>query len=156
MKKNCLFIFFLLKRETFFMNRRFDSLPLNNDQNPKIPIPNLNEILELVGAPTLDVALYNLDELTSSKQLNVGNSQISSLLEHGIIKHLINLLNNPTVDELFKKMTVRILGNIASGPQAICKSVVEAGGIPLFVNYLNESIEKEDIGLMEMVNYSYY
>lgn len=143
------FIFFK-KRETFFMNRRFETLPLD-DQNLKIPIQNVSEILEIVGAPTLDVALYNLDQLTSSKQINTGNNQISSLLEQGIIRHLINLLNNPNIDELFKKITVRILGNIASGPQAICKSVVEAGGIPLFVNYLNESIEKEDVQLMEMV-----
>ena len=132
------------------MTRRFDVIP--QEDNLSKEIPNINELLELAGSPTLEMALFNLDQMTS-KQISAGDQTIKTLLEQGVIKHLINLLENSAVDQSHKRVGLRILGNIASGPQVICKCVVEEGGIPLFLGYLNRSIEIEDGQLMEMVSF---
>ena len=78
-----------IPREAYFMTRRFDVLaPVHSDSefSPKDNCPYINQILEIAGAPNLESALYNIDQLTGNPA-NISNGQVKMILD-GFAKKL--------------------------------------------------------------------
>jgi len=135
------------------MTRRSDAIVpfhLDSEYSPKDNCPYINQIKEIAGAPNLESALSNLDQLTANLANNY-NGQMKTILDQGIIQNLIKLLEVQEITSETSKIIVRILGNIASGPQQICKCIVDQGGIQLFISIFNRSVELEDKTLLESV-----
>ena len=136
------------------MTRRFDTvIPpqpeiIENDNSPKDDDPNINVILEIASAPNLESALVNLDHYTSKP---ANSAEFKTFLEQGLVKSLFYVIQNKPIDQEIIKITVRILGNIASGPASVCKCVVDEGGIQIFMGIFHKSEEIDDHQLMEMV-----
>jgi len=136
-----------------FVTRRFESLVhlhSDSESSPKDNCPYINQIKEIAGAPNLESALSNLDQLTANLANNY-NGQMKTILDQGIIRNLIKLLEVLEITSETSIIIVRILGNIASGSQNICKCLVDEGGIQFFISIFNRSVELEDKILLETV-----
>lgn len=132
------------------MSRRPNLLPISNGNTSLEMLTK--EFLEIVSCPTLDVALNNLDHLTSNNKLNNDSPELNKLLDKNIPKKLIDLLEYLEEEPTYIIIILRILGNIASGAENFCNSVVHAGGIEIFLKYFHKGCKNEDIQLIENVN----
>ena len=128
---------------------------IENDNSPKDHNPNINVLLEIASAPDIDSALVNLDKITS-KPGNLSSAEMKTFLEQGLVKSLFHIIQNTPIDQEIIKTTVRILGNIASGPTSVCKCIVDEGGIPIFMAIFHKSEEIDDHQLMEMVFFFFF
>lgn len=132
------------------MSRRPNLLPISNGNTSLEMLAK--DFLELVSYPTLDIALNNLDQLTSNKKLNINDSpELNQLLDKNIPKKLIDILEYLEHEPSYIIIILRILGNIASGTEAFCNSVVYAGGIEIFLKYFHLGRKNENIQLIENV-----